>query len=80
MTEMQYWCYVPLWAPMGAPGGIGLKDSNNHFRVYFQFSAERNFGTQGYSYVKNRVTYAIFFTRINTSDCLSFAVYRNLTL
>ena len=23
-TEMQCWCYVPLWALMGAPGGIGL--------------------------------------------------------
>ena len=28
ITEMQCWCYVPLWALMGAPGGIGLITSS----------------------------------------------------
>ena len=33
---MQCWCYVPLWAPMGSPGGIGLKYvQSGAFRGFF---------------------------------------------
>ena len=37
ITEMQCWCYVPLRALTGAPGGIGLRTSeySGKFTCFF---------------------------------------------
>ena len=35
ITEMQCWCYVPLWALMGAPGGIGLRQCSGEKSIFF---------------------------------------------